>query len=70
MELMQLAFIETQNLGILGVVHLIVWIVVMVSIIGGRETIGHKILWALIVFFLPCVGLILYFLIGRSRRDL
>lgn len=70
MELMTLAFVETQNLGILGTVHLIVWIVAMVSILLGRGGLGHKVLWGAIVFLLPCVGLILYLLLGRNPRDL
>ncbi len=60
---------EFGTYGILGVIHLIVWIVALVSILGGNETVGHKVLWACVVFFFPCIGLIVYLLLGRSAAD-
>jgi len=43
-------------------------IIAIVSIFkSGAET-GTKILWLLLVIFLPVIGMILYFLMGPGRR--
>lgn len=52
--------------GILGLIHLILFVIALVSIITGGGSLLHKVLWALIVLLLPVIGLILYFLIGRK----
>lgn len=65
---MDLSWVE--SLGVLGAIHLIVWLIAMVSIIGGKRSFGSKVLWSLVVFFFPCVGLIVYLLLGRNPRDL
>jgi hypothetical protein len=54
-------------IGILGIVVLILDIIAIIDIVGGRGSAGHKLLWFLIVFFLPVLGMILYFLIGKNR---
>jgi hypothetical protein len=56
--------------GVLGLLILVLDIIALVSILGGRSSVEHKLLWTLLVLFLPVVGMILYFLIGQSRRDL
>ena len=55
--------------------HPLLWVLVtvldiiaIVSIFkSGAET-GTKILWLLLVIFLPVIGMILYFLMGPGRR--
>ena len=64
----------------LSVIHLIIvfifillpsifWIIALIDIlkIDFRYTNG-KIIWALVVIFLPVIGSILYFLIGKSQK--
>lgn len=64
----------------LSVIHLIIvfifillpsifWIIALIDILKSdfRDTNG-KIIWALVVIFLPVVGSILYFLIGKSQK--
>ena len=60
--------------GYLG--HPLVWLVVtvldviaIVSIVKSSADSGTKILWALLVIFLPVIGMILYFLMGPGRRS-
>ena len=60
--------------GYLG--HPLVWLVVtvldviaIVSIIKSSADSGTKILWVLLVIFLPVLGMILYFLMGPGRRS-
>ncbi len=55
--------------GILGIVVLILDIIAIVSVLAGRGSVGHKLLWTLLVLLLPVIGMILYFLIGRSAAD-
>jgi len=52
--------------GIIGLVVLILDIIAIVSILGAKKTVSWKLLWTLLVLFLPVVGMILYFLIGKS----
>ena len=55
--------------GILGLVVLTLDIIAIVSVLAGRGSAGHKLLWTLLVLLLPVIGMILYFLIGRSPAD-
>ncbi|MCA9284761.1 MAG: PLDc N-terminal domain-containing protein [Phycisphaerales bacterium] len=55
--------------GIVGLVILILDIIALVSVLGGRGSVGHKLLWTLLVILLPLLGMILYFAIGRSAAD-
>ena len=55
--------------GIVGLVILILDIIALVSVLGGRGSVGHKLLWTLLVMLLPLLGMILYFAIGRSAAD-
>lgn len=55
--------------GILGLIVLVLDIIAIVSILGGKASVEHKLLWTVIVLLLPVVGMILYFLMGRSTAD-
>lgn len=60
-------FLATFNTySILGVIHLILFVWAVIQILSSSMSIGSKILWTLIVFLLPVIGLILYYLIGRK----
>lgn len=50
--------------GILGLIHLVAWIYALIRIFGSSAKTGEKILWALVVGFLPLVGLVVWFLMG------
>lgn len=52
--------------GALGILHLILWVVAVVEILKSNKDMINKLLWILIVLLLPVIGLILYFLMGRS----
>ena len=47
----------------------IFWIIALIDILKSdfRDT-NVKIIWALVVIFLPVIGSILYFLIGKSQK--
>lgn len=55
--------------GMLAIAILFLQIVVIISVLRGTGTTGHKLLWTVMILALPVLGLILYALFGRSRRD-
>ncbi len=55
--------------GLFGLLCLILWIWAIVDIINSRfREDSTKILWILLVIFLPFLGTILYYVIGREQR--
>ena len=55
--------------SLIGVLILVLDILVIVSVLTGSGTTGHKILWTAIILLLPLVGLVLYALLGRTIAD-
>jgi hypothetical protein len=53
--------------GLLWLVVLALDIIAIVDAAKGSGDIGKKILWIVLILVLPLVGMILYFLLGRSR---
>ena len=51
-----------------GLVVLILDIVAILSLLKSSADTGTKILWLLLIVFLPFVGMILYFLMGPGRK--
>jgi hypothetical protein len=51
-----------------GVV-LILDIFAIVSVLLGSSEVKRKLLWIVVILLLPVVGMVLYFLIGRSSSD-
>jgi hypothetical protein len=54
---------------IFGLLILILNIIAIVSVVMGTSPPARKVLWVVIILLLPVIGVILYFLIGRSPRD-
>jgi len=54
------------GIGVFGLVVLILDILVIVSILGSHKAFLVKLVWVLVVVFLPVLGLILYFFLGRE----
>jgi hypothetical protein len=57
-----------MEFGIIGLIHLILVIWALFDIITSARSLGWKVLWGVIVFLLPCIGLLLYFFIGRKME--
>jgi hypothetical protein len=51
--------------SLLGLLHLILWIIAAVEIVRSSRPIGGKVLWLLVILLLPLIGLIIYFVLGR-----
>lgn len=54
---------------ILGIVVFILDIIAIVSVLSGRSSVERKVLWVIIILLLPLIGMLLYFLLGRSSAD-
>ena len=53
----------------LGAICFVIWIWLLIhAITNNGLTDGEKILWVLVIIFLPCLGPILYFFIGRPKK--
>ena len=50
--------------GPLGLIILILDLWAIVSTIGSRASTGTKVLWVLLILFLPLLGVILWFFLG------
>lgn len=53
--------------GLLSLLHLILFLIAAFEILNSGKTLGNKILWLLLIFLLPVVGLIIYYLAGRGK---
>jgi len=53
---------------LLGLVVLVLDVVAIVSLLKSSADSGTKLLWVLLIVFLPLVGMVLYFLMGPGRR--
>lgn len=59
--------LELTGLGGLVLLALDIW--ALVSIVGSNASTGRKVLWTLLVFFLPLVGFIIWLIAGpRSEQ--
>ncbi|MBX3354381.1 MAG: PLDc N-terminal domain-containing protein [Phycisphaeraceae bacterium] len=52
---------------ILSLIHLVLFIIAAIEIASSTKPLMHKVLWLLLIFLLPLVGLIIYFLVGRGK---
>ncbi|HVM60371.1 MAG TPA: PLDc N-terminal domain-containing protein [Verrucomicrobiae bacterium] len=52
---------------LLGLVVLALDIIAIVDVAKSNREIGMKVLWIVLILLLPLLGMILYFLLGRSR---
>lgn len=53
--------------GLLGLIVLILDIYAIVKTVGSDAGTGTKVLWVLLILFLPVLGLILWFFLGPSK---
>ena len=57
------------TLSLVGAVVLLLDIFAIVSVLLGSSGAMRKLLWIVLILLLPIVGMVLYFLIGRSQAD-
>ena len=57
------------TLSLLGAVILILDIFAIISVLLGSTSVLRKLMWISVIVVLPVIGMLLYFLIGRSAFD-
>ena len=58
-----------MNYSLLGTIVFVLDLIAIFSLLVGRGSVGHKAFWVLAILFLPLLGMILYYLMGRSAVD-
>ncbi len=54
--------------GLLGLLTFIFWIWMLIDAIKNPRLDGtQRVIWVLVIFFLPCVGSLIYYFAGRSK---
>ncbi len=52
--------------SVLGLIILILDLVAIFNVLSSSSSVGRKVIWSLLIFFLPVVGMLLYFAVGRE----
>lgn len=52
--------------GICSLIILILDIIAIVEVINSSRSTGEKLLWCALIFFLPVLGLLLYYFVGKK----
>ena len=63
-----LAGLSIMSIFFLVILVLIFPLLALISVILGDFRGNDKIMWVLLIIFLPFLGALLYFLIGRNQR--
>lgn len=64
-------FQRLANLGAQGpcvIVIVILDVIFLVELFNSSRTSGDKLLWALLIIFLPLLGCLLYYFMGREKN--
>ena len=56
--------------GLMGLLVLIADLYAIIQVLGSNATTGAKLLWVLLILFLPVVGFILWLLMGPGNKRL
>ncbi|MBC6991753.1 MULTISPECIES: PLD nuclease N-terminal domain-containing protein [Hymenobacter] len=64
-------FSDSGSLSLWGIILLVLDVLALIDVFRQPWTTGKKILWLAIIWFMPFLGLILYYLIsGRGKSNL
>ena len=53
--------------GIFGLIVFVLDVIAIIDCVQRNMDTNKKILWCILIILLPIIGLILYFLLGRSK---
>lgn len=57
------------TISLVGAVILLLDIFAIVSVLLGSSAVMRKLFWIAVILVLPIIGMVLYFLIGRTASD-
>jgi hypothetical protein len=52
---------------ILGVLHLVLFLIAAFEVLSSSKSLIAKVLWLMFLFFFPLIGVIIYFIFGRGK---
>lgn len=54
--------------AIIGALCFIFWIWMLIDAIQNDRLVGNqRVVWVLVIIFLPCIGALIYYFVGRSK---
>ena len=54
--------------AIIGLISFVFWIWMLIDAIQNPTLVGNqRIVWVLVIIFLPCIGALIYYFVGRSK---
>lgn len=53
--------------GLISLACFIFWLWMLIDLLMSRHSVGTKILWVILMIFLPLLGSILYFFLARGK---
>jgi Phospholipase_D-nuclease N-terminal len=59
------AGVAVVGLIALAIAHVLI---ALISVIGSQQSLGMKLVWFLLIWAMPLIGSVLWFLIGRHER--
>ncbi|QUQ70698.1 Cardiolipin synthase A [Kutzneria sp. CA-103260] len=62
------AGVAAVGLLALAIAHVLIAVVAVLSVIGSQQTLGMKVVWFLLIWVMPLVGSVLWFLVGRREQ--
>jgi hypothetical protein len=62
------AGVAAVGLIALAIAHVLIAVVAVLSVIGSRQSLGMKVVWFLLIWAMPLIGSVLWFLVGRREQ--
>jgi hypothetical protein len=62
------AGVAAVGLLALAIAHVLIAVVAVISVIGSEQTLGMKVVWFLLIWAMPLIGSVLWFLVGRREQ--
>ena len=62
------AGVAAVGLLALAIAHVLIAVVAVISVIGSQQTLGMKVVWFLLIWAMPLIGSVLWFLVGRREE--
>ena len=62
------AGVAAVGLIALAIAHVLIAVVAVISVVGSRQSLGMKAVWFLLIWSMPLIGSVLWFLVGRREQ--
>jgi hypothetical protein len=62
------AGVALVGLAALAIAHVLIAVLAVVSVIASRQSLGMKAVWFLLIWAMPLIGSVLWFLVGRREE--